>query len=101
MVQAQISIGHEIYREPCRYRRTARGAIDFADTIDRTYRRIEAVDQEAGYAILDQLGHRSAVAGNHWRSAGERFHHRQAKRLIEIDEVEQRARGAESPCAPR
>ena len=43
-------------------RRLARGgAIDFADTIDRIYRRIEAADQEAGYAIFDQLAGRSAA----------------------------------------
>jgi hypothetical protein len=52
----------------------------------------DAHDQKSGHAIIYQLWHRSSIAGNNWRSACERLHHRQAKRLMEIDEVEQRAR---------
>jgi hypothetical protein len=51
-------------------------------------RRVETVDQKSSYPIIYQFGHRSPVAGNDWRSASQRFHHRQAKWLIEIDEVE-------------
>jgi hypothetical protein len=59
--------------------------------VDASYcinRRIETIDQKSSYPILYQFRHRSPVAGNDWRSASQRFHHRQAKRLIEIDEVE-------------
>jgi hypothetical protein len=76
-----------IYREARRYRGTASRAIDLVDASYRINRRVETVDQKASHAIIDQFGHRSPVAGNDWRSAGQRFHHGQAKRLIEIDEV--------------
>ena len=89
-VQVQISIGHDIYSESCRYCSTARGAIDFADTIYRSHRRVETVDEKSGHAIIYQFGHRPPVAGDHWSSAGQCFDDRQAKWLIEIDEVKQR-----------
>jgi hypothetical protein len=81
--------------------------IDYSENMRVLHRRDHAVDQKAGHAIIDQLGHRSPVAGNDRRSAGQRFHHRQAKRLVEIDEVKQRARGAQvfaraaPPTGPR
>src|ERR1700704_5518876 len=75
-VQVQISIGHAVYREALRHCRPAGGAIDFADTADRIHGSIDVVDQEAGHARVDQLGHRSAVGGDDRRAAGERLHDR-------------------------
>ena len=75
-VQVQISIGHPVYRKTLGYRCSACGTINFADAADRIYGFIDVVDQEAGHAIVDQLGHRSAVAGDHRRAAGERLHDR-------------------------
>jgi hypothetical protein len=77
-----------IDREASGYRCTASGAIDFADATYSSHRRIEAIDQKSGHAIIYQLAHRSPVAGNDWRSAGERFHYRKAKRFVEIYEME-------------
>src|SRR5277367_5394978 len=71
-VQLQISIGHAVYRKTRGHRRPAGGAIDFTDTADRIHGFIDAVDQESGHAIVDQLGHRSAVGGDDRRAAGER-----------------------------
>src|SRR5229473_3210346 len=42
-VQFQISIGHAIYREARGHRRSAGGAIDFADTANRIHGFIDAV----------------------------------------------------------
>ena len=75
-VQVQISISHAVYRKALGHRCSACGAIDFADTADRIYGFIDAVDQEAGHAIVDQFGHRSAVAGDDRRAAGQRLHDR-------------------------
>ena len=43
-VELQVSIGHTVYREACRYRRSAGSAIDFADTADCIHGLIQAVD---------------------------------------------------------
>jgi hypothetical protein len=87
-IQVQILIGHAVYREASGHRCTASGAIDFADATYGSHRRIKAIDQKSGHTIIYQLAHRSPVAGNDRRSAGERFHYREAKRLIEIYEME-------------
>jgi len=58
------------------------------DAGDRIDRRVETVGQESGHVVVDQLKHRAAVAGNDRRSARQRFHHRQAERLVGIDEVD-------------
>jgi hypothetical protein len=54
-------IGHAVYREA--RGRPAWGAIDLADTADR-FHGFYAVDPEARHAMVDQLGHRSAVGGD-------------------------------------
>ena len=89
-VQVQISIGHAVYREALRNRRPAGDAIDLADTSDRGHGCIDAVDQETGHTGIDQVRHLSTVGRDDRRAAGERLHDRQSKRLIEVDEVEQR-----------
>jgi len=75
-VQVQISIRHAVYREALGHCRPAGGAVDFADTADRIDGCIDTVDQEAGHARVDQLGHRSTVGGDDRRAAGERLHNR-------------------------
>ena len=75
-VQVQISISHPIYCKTLGHRCSAYGAINFADTADRIYGFIDVVDQDASHAIVDQLGHRSAVAGDHRCAAGKRLHDR-------------------------
>ena len=71
-------------------RLTAGGAIDLADAVDRRDGFVETVDEEAGDAVVDQFGHRSAAIGDDRRAAGHRFDHRQAERLLEADQVEHR-----------
>nr|GFD61221.1 hypothetical protein [Tanacetum cinerariifolium] len=56
-----------------------------------------AVDEEAGDAMVDQLGHRAAIDRDHRRAAGHCLDHRQAEGFVEADEVEQRRRRAERP----
>src|SRR6266702_8436704 len=75
-VEVQRPIGHAVYREALGHCCPAGGAIDFADTADRIHGCIDAVDQEAGHARVDQLGHRSAVGGDDRRAAGKRLHDR-------------------------
>ena len=87
-MQTQIPIRHPLHREARGDCGAAGGAVDLVDAGDRIDRRVEAVDQESGHAVDDQLAHRSAVAGDDRRAAGQHLHHREAERLVEIDEVD-------------
>src|SRR5438552_212474 len=63
-----------------------------AGAIDRRDRAGDVVDDEAGDALVDHLGHRPATAGDHRRPTGHRFDHREAEGLGELDEVQERYR---------
>ena len=51
--------------------------------------------QEPAYAVLDQLRHRSARVRDRRGARGHGFDHGETKRLIELDEMEQRRRAAQ------
>ena len=57
------------------------------------------VDEEAGDAVLDQFGHGSPIAGDHGGAAGHGLDHGEAKGLVEIDQMEERARRPQHPRA--
>ena len=46
-------------------------------------------------AVLDQLGHRAALEGDHGRAARHRLDDAVAERLVEVDQVQQGVRAAE------
>ena len=47
------------------------------------------VDDKAGAAVIDELGHRTAAEGDDRGAAGHGLDHAEAERLVEIDQVEQ------------
>ncbi len=79
--------------------RAAGGAVDLVDPGDGLDRAVEAVDEETGDAMIDQFGHRAAIAGDDWGTARHRLDHREAEKLVEIDQVEQRTGRTQRPRA--
>ena len=66
-----------------------------ADPADRLDRAVDVVDEEAGPARPDDLGHRPERVRDHRRPGGQRLDDRQPERLGEADEVQQRQRATQ------
>ncbi len=63
--------------------------------IDRRDRAGFVLDDEAGQPVVDDLGDRAAVIGDHRRAAGHRLDHHQAERLRPVDRHQQPDRAAQ------
>ena len=70
-----------------------------ADTTDRLDRAVDVVDEEAGAAGTDDLGHRPERVRDHRCPGGQRLDDREPERLGETDQVQQRQRAAEQLVA--
>jgi polysaccharide biosynthesis protein PslF len=60
-----------------------------AGLVDGPDRLVGTGHEKAGGSMVDDLGHGTPVVGYHRGAAGHRFHHTEAERLVETDEVEQ------------
>ena len=71
-------------------------AIQLTESSDRLCSIVHVAgrSQEPADAIVDQLWHGSAPKCDHWRASRHRFDHRQAKRLIELNQMQQGRRTA-------
>jgi len=61
--------------------------------------RMEGVDQESVFAVIDQLGHAVPVKGDHGRAAGHGFDDRQTERILKGYGEQHHAGLAEQPVA--
>ena len=70
-----------------------------ADAADRLDRAVDVVDEEAGAAGADDLGHRPERERDHRGPGGQRLDDREPEGLGEADQVQQRQRAAEQLVA--
>ena len=73
----------------------ALGAVDLVDSLHRVDQLQQRRAEEAGATVDDDLRHRAARAGDHWRAARHRFDHHQAERLRPVDRKQQGTRAPE------
>src|SRR6202521_773476 len=96
-VERHVAVGHSVHREAGLDGGSAAGAIDLTDPSDGFDGLVQGVDQEAGHPVLDEFGHRAPFEGDDRGAASHRLDDGEAERLVEVDQMQQRAGLAKRP----
>src|SRR6202158_3977979 len=100
-VARHVAVGHLVLREAGLDGCAAAGAINLTDPSDGFDGLVQGVDQEAGHPVLDEFGHRAPFEGDDRGAASHRLDDGEAERLVEVDQMQQRAGLAKRPGSRR
>src|SRR5439155_10705166 len=90
LVDPLVSLGHVCRGKPPFSGRPAADPINLAEMANRPYHPVLIVADEAGRAILDDLGYAPLAERHHRGAAGERLRHDQTERFGPADRKEHR-----------
>ena len=99
LVDGQVLVHHPLDIEAFFDRCAHRPPFERRRLADCCDRLLDGLDEETVLTVADQFRHRSARAGDHRGSAGHRLDDAEAERLVEVDQVQERARAAEQFAA--
>src|ERR1044072_3641675 len=88
LVNGDVIFNHALAAEPLLDVAAQGAAIQLPDRAQGGDRRIDAVDDEAGLAVFDDLRHGAAPASDHRGSACHRLDHAEPKGFVEVDQVQ-------------